>query len=662
MRRSLAALLLTATLLAGCGAPQPDPEERARLEAPARSLEARGAWREAALAWQQAADAQGEGPLAGVFRLNAADALLEAGDGAGARAVVERLPESLPPPLPLRRALVLADAALLSGDATDALRRVGPAVTSTDHSLLARYRRIRSDALEITGDLAGAARERALRDALLLSAEQTYRNRQETWQLLERIPPDTLAAQPLRPPDAISGWFELAALARRNALDAEAMENAVREWSVRYPGHPAGEQIVPQVVERIRAEAQPPGKVALLLPQSGPFARPAAAVRDGFMAAWLADAPNPRRPELAFYDSASGDVALTYASAIADGAQFVVGPLAKESVNALLTDADLSVTTLMLNYPSPDADPVDGAAAHDAAAGTPDGSAAPPVDAAAAPDATAPPPVPAPMDLTRVHQFALAPEDEARQAADFAFARGARHAGVLAPEGDWGQRVSEAFAERWQALGGIVATTRFYPEEASDFSPAVAGLLNVDDSEQRARRLRAVLVRDIKHEPAPRSDLDVVFMAAFPQAARQLRPLLLFHRADALPVLSTSHAYAGAPEPSLDQDIDGLVFGDMPWVLSPDSHPLPARARQVWPAAAGAAGRLYAFGADAYALIAHLRDLRAGGAWSGLTGDLTLTGERRVQRALLWARVEQGVPATLDPLTAGGLLWGPPAP
>ena len=190
----------------------------------------------------------------------------------------------------------------------------------------------------------------------------------------------------------------------------------------------------------------------------------------------------------------------------------------------------------------------------------------------------------------------------------------------------------------------------------------MAGLLNVDDSEQRARRLRAVLVRDIKHEPAPRSDLDVVFMAAFPQAARQLRPLLLFHRADTLPVLSTSHAYAGTPEPSLDQDIDRLVFGDMPWVLSPDSHPLPVRARRVWPAAAGAAGRLYAFGADAYALIAHLRDLRAGGAWSGLTGDLTLTGERRVQRAVLWARVEQGMPVTLDPLTAGGLLWAPPAP
>jgi len=259
-----------------------------------------------------------------------------------------------------------------------------------------------------------------------------------------------------------------------------------------------------------------------------------------------------------------------------------------------------------------------------------------------------------------VHHFALAPEDEAARAAEFAYARGARQAGVLAPAGAWGERVSEAFADHWQALGGVIAVTRFYPQEASDYSAAVAGMLNVDTSEQRARRLRAVLVRDIKHEPAPRDDLDVVFMAAFPQAARQLRPLLLFHRANTLPVIATSHAYEGSPERTRDQDIDGVVFGDMPWILSPDSHPLPARARRIWPAAGGAAGRLYAFGADAYTLIARLHELRAGATYPGLTGTLTLTEERRIERGLVWAHVEQGISATLDPLTAGGLVWGPP--
>ena len=44
------AVLLSA-LLAGCAGPSLSPEERAALTAPARALEARGQWREAALAW-----------------------------------------------------------------------------------------------------------------------------------------------------------------------------------------------------------------------------------------------------------------------------------------------------------------------------------------------------------------------------------------------------------------------------------------------------------------------------------------------------------------------------------------------------------------------------------------------------------------------------------
>ncbi len=689
-----AVLLLAATLLAGCGAPGPSPEERAALERPARALEGRGEWREAALAWQQAADAaSGEAGLE--FRLNAADALLGAGDGAGATAVVATLPQSLPPDLGLRRALVLADAALLAGDPQAALARVGPAVVSRDPALIARYRRIRADALEITGDSLGAARERALRDALLSSPQEIYRNRLRTWDLLGQVPDEVLAAQPLTPPQVGSGWIELASIARRNALDADALDAALLEWNVRYPAHPAGEQIVPELVERVRADARPPAKVALLLPQSGPFAGAAAAVRDGFMAAWFADAPNPERPEIIARDSASGDVALAYASAVAEGAQFVVGPLSKDEVNALLAGADLGVTTLTLNYPSLDraalatgATAAQAQGAEGAAPATVTGGGAPspaagaavatagaataPIDASAAPVAPTDQDVPAapdgaqaaaPRDLSRVFHFALAPEDEAVEAAEYAFQRGARQAAVLAPRGDWGTRVAEAFEARWRELGGLMAASERYPDEATGYSSAVESLLNVDDSEQRARALRATLVRDIKHEPEPRSDLDVIFLAAFPQAARQLKPLLLFHRAGAVPVVATSHVFTGTPDRAADQDIDGTVFGDMPWVVEPDRFVLPGRVRAIWPAAGGSLGRLYAFGADAYALVSGLRALRTGAARSlpGHTGTLSLSADHRVRRALDWVQVRDGVPQVIGsaPLAgAGPPPWG----
>jgi outer membrane PBP1 activator LpoA protein len=656
--RLLFLALVSAILLAGCAGPSLTPQERAALEGPARGLEARGQWREAALAWQQSADAA-SGDIAVELRLNAADALLQAGDGQGGAALARALPESLPPDLNLRRVLVLADASLLGGDAADALRRLGPGVSSEDRALLSRYRRARSDALEASGDLLGAARERALRDALLASPTDAYRNRQDIWSLLTQVPSEVLDAQPLTPPQAESGWIELASLARRHTFEPEALDAGVAAWIQRYPGHAAGEQLVPELLERARADAQPPTKVALLLPQSGPFADAAAAVRDGFMAAWFTDAPNPHRPEIVVRDSAERvDVVQAYASALADGAQFVVGPLSKEAVNTLILEATLSVTTLMLNYPSIDpattmasgtsapagADPALIAPATGAAApATIDASAAPvpPLAPGAAGEAAAPV-----RDLTRVYHFALAPEDEARRAAEHAWARGARQAGVLAPEGEWGSRVGAAFAARWRELGGTLAGSADFPNDVTRYSATVEQLLNIDQSNQRARALRALLVRDIKHEPQPRSDLDVIFLAAFPQDARQLKPMLLFHGAGHVPVLATSHVFGGTPDPQRDQDLDGVTFGDMPWILAGDAFALPASVRSVWSGTDGALGRLYAFGADAYALIARLRDLRASSTAThpGFTGALSLDAQHHLRRDLDWAVIRDGLP------------------
>ncbi len=177
---------------------------------------------------------------------------------------------------------------------------------------------------------------------------------------------------------------------------------------------------------------------------------------------------------------------------------------------------------------------------------------------------------------------------------------------------------------------------------------------------RRAKSLRGLLARNIKHEPEPRSDLDAIFLAAFPQTARQLRPLLQFHRAERVPIVATSHIYSGRPDPGLDQDIEGVVFGDMPWLLDPDTYTLPGQAARIWPESGGPAGRLYAFGADAYALVARLRELRKSPAanYPGLTGTLSLDSDRRVRRELEWASIREGVPVRVDVDTETATAWG----
>ena len=85
----------------------------------------------------------------------------------------------------------------------------------------------------------------------------------------------------------------------------------------------------------------------------------------------------------------------------------------------------------------------------------------------------------------------------------------------------------------------------FYPSEAPDMSPSVRSLLNRS------------------------AGMDMIFMAAFPTQARQIRPTLKFFDAGQVPVYAMSHLYDGKPLPTDGHDLDGVVFGDMPWILSP---------------------------------------------------------------------------------------------
>ena len=81
-----------------------------------------------------------------------------------------------------------------------------------------------------------------------------------------------------------------------------------------------------------------------------------------------------------------------------------------------------------------------------------------------------------------------------------------------------------AFSEAWETLGGEIAEEQAFGKEDQEISTAIKRMLNVDESQQRARQLRWLLGGDMEYEPRRRRDVDFVFMAAFPRQARQIRP------------------------------------------------------------------------------------------------------------------------------------------
>jgi outer membrane PBP1 activator LpoA protein len=119
-----------------------------------------------------------------------------------------------------------------------------------------------------------------------------------------------------------------------------------------------------------------------------------------------------------------------------------------------------------------------------------------------------------------------------------------------------------------------------------------------------------------------------------------------------VPVYSTSAIFTGRNDEVHDRDLDGIVFGDMPWMLMTEGRvgDLRARLQGDWPHARTGLDRLYALGVDSYAIIPHLnRVINDDSArFSGVTSSLSVDRSGRLQRQLLWAQFSRGMPRLLD--------------
>jgi uncharacterized protein len=478
-------------------------------------------------------------------------------------------------------------------------------------SLQSRIGLLRADALTLRGDLLASLEQRVAVDQLLDGDTRQY-NHSMIWTQLMLLPMNELASAERSSDDAtLTGWLELARLYRDPLSDIDGQLRNLDDWQQRRARHPAA-QSMPAMIQALRqAVRDRPQVVAVLLPQSGSLAAPASAIRDGLMAGYYgALAQGHPVPTLHFLDSSRGDIIELYNHALSLGASLVIGPLDKEQAATLAAIRDLPVTTLTLNY-------IDGPAA-----------------------------------ATRLFQFGLAPEDEARQVAEQAIAEGMTLAAVLYPRdtSGWGRRVASAFSEHFASLGGIVSTEAAY---ADDATATTRTLLGIGQSENRHRALRRYTSLPIQFEPRRRQDVDFVFLVANPTQARQLKPALNFHYASDLPVLATSHVYAGTPAPDRDNDLNGVRFVEMPWLLESGSalHEESARA---WPEGHGRFEKLFAMGVDAYRLHARLvmLDNVPDSFLPGVTGQLSMSEDRVLVRRLNWAWFRQGRPQRM-PVVAG---------
>lgn len=506
--------------------------------------------------------------------------------------------------------------AMLGGEPERAFSRLPPVDDPRDAELYRDALALQAELLTTFGPRLDALRARIELDPYLLDRPGIQSaNQQAIWQLLAALPPEQFRQLEAADEDANArGWTALFQSLRTAGTDPDAFNQAVADWDRMYPRH-SGQALLPELRNATLRPTEPPGRIAVLLPLTGPLADLGNALLEGIAAQFYRDLGTVA--SLLIFDTAGqADLAdAGYRNALQQGADRVIGPLVREAVDQVAT-IESNVPTLLLNRPS--------------------GPLRPPF-----------------------WLLSLSPEDDARAAAYRALALGSERALVLAPEGSFGDRVTDAFRESFEQQTRRVSAEYRFDARSPEINARIGTALGVETSEQRIARVRRQLGLQLEADAQIRSDIDVIFVAGPARDLRLVVPHLHYHRAGRLPLLATSHVYEGRPQPALDSDLSGIRFPDAPW-MHPELNPEPELLAELASTdeietAAERLPRFAALGIDAMRVAAdlplyrrapHLLVSGTAGTWQQQPHD------RSWMRQPVWLEFHNGLvrPARMEPV------------
>lgn len=389
------------------------------------------------------------------------------------------------------------------------------------------------------------------------------------------------------------GWLEAAYIAY--SQDTES----TNQWQNRWGNHPA---------KAFFLQVRHYKNIAVLLPLTGRYKDISASIQDGMMAALYRN--GTAQQNINFFDTGSNSEYFSYAwyGAIESGAEFIIGPLLKNSIKQLTQLNSSTVPVMLLNQLE-------------------DGEENP----------------------HGFYQFALSQEDEVRNVANRIKAENKNRIMILAPESKSGRKLAHSLEADILFNDGQVVSYEFYPEATHDYSREIKQALGLNDSLIRKRQLQSIISHPLLATSQIRPDIDAIVILARPKQARLIKPQLKFYQAENIPVYSTSQLLSNTVDSTIDKDLNGIKFCQSAFVIDPNSlqYVLNFDVSQI-----NVDKKFFAFGYDAIALTPQLDWLQTmqNQKIESMSGYLSIDSYGKIHRDLAWAQYQRGKPVLLPPL------------
>ncbi len=428
----------------------------------------------------------------------------------------------------------------------------------------ARIAENQNDAIEVV-------RARSFMDSYMKDTQSRQANNDKIWETLRNANRGMLEKAVAGPGEmGLAGWLALAVAYNQHMSAPEQLPQVIQNWKQQYPNHSATILMPTELQNVVSFQQTQLNGVALLLPLSGEGKILGDIIKRGFD-----DAKGQDSLMVQVFDTDTAPVSDLLTQAKQQGAQTVIGPLLKNRVDEMLVSPEINnLNVLALNS-------------------TPNAKA-----------------------VAKVCYYGLSPESEAKSAAERFQKDGLNNAVVLAPNGDFGQRSADAFAQRWRQLTNKDADIRYYNEAFEGISLLQSASLSQGSG--------------------------IYVLGTAEQLVDVKQGIDNSPLANQYPIYTSSRSNSPNNGPDFRLTMEGVKFSEIPLLSDPESDEY-KKAEQIAESDFSMM-RLYAMGSDTWSIANKFNEFRQipGYKVHGLTGILSAGTNCNIEREMNWLQYRSG--------------------